>query len=69
MCADCQHWKRREAFEHYGLTFAPCALRPDAWVKDSRMEGGRIRQEYVTESTYRCDRFAKSALPDDRVNP
>lgn len=58
MCADCQHWKRREAFEAQGLQFAPCALRPDVLVRDRRFEGERDLQAYVTQSTYRCERFA-----------
>lgn len=68
MCSDCQHWKRREAYEEGGLTFAPCALRPDIWVKDSRVREGRVRQEYATQSTYTCERFQQVIMPE-RVAP
>ena len=60
MCIDCQHWKRREAFEADGLVFAPCTLKPDRMVQDKRVAGGRTEQAYRTQSTYECRRYEKA---------
>ena len=62
MCRDCQHWSTREAFTEHGTRFAPCALKPDRVVADSRVAGGKVLQAYVAGETYECPRF-------ERVDP
>jgi hypothetical protein len=60
MCATCKHWFRSASFvDPGGRRFAPCALKPDRKVKDSRVPGGKVPQEYVTSETYRCPQFAE----------
>lgn len=60
MCKDCAHWKRSEAYETRGLRFAPCVLKPDAVVRDSRAPGGYVEQAYVMQGTYECARFVET---------
>ena len=59
MCGDCLHWKRGQAQAHHGRRFAPCALIPDAMVKDSRDPRGVTEQAYRMSETYECRRFEK----------
>lgn len=60
MCKDCAHWKRHEEYETCGLRFAPCSLKPDSVVRDSRAPSGFVEQVYVTQSTYECSRFVET---------
>lgn len=57
MCRDCQHWRRRAAYEEYGIRWAPCALKPDHVVVDRRVPGGKESVGYVTDAIYTCSRF------------
>jgi hypothetical protein len=61
MCRACQHWLRSVAKEDFGTMFAPCALKPDKDVPESRYPPLRTyRQEYVMSETYRCSRFEEA---------
>lgn len=58
ICRTCKHWRRDLAAPDFGVLFAPCALKPDKDVPESRYPPLRaVPQEYVMSETYRCSRF------------
>lgn len=62
MCRTCRHWLSTLAKEDFGVLFAPCGLKPDLDVPESRYPPFKcIRQEYVMSETYRCSRFEEAA--------
>ena len=59
MCRDCKNWQPSLGYMHFGVRFAPCALKPDTRVKDTRDVNGEVEQAYRMSETYKCNSFSK----------
>jgi hypothetical protein len=54
LCSTCKHWLKEQSFLHGSTRFAPCALKPDKMVKDTRLISKTVEQNYRTSWTYTC---------------